>query len=728
MTFEYIIEQDNSVKKLSSEEEGRLVNKITSDFVDLNSQRSSNLEMASNLANEIFFKNDFKSISDKNQKWKAKVKMCKTFMFYQTLKAYIWRNTYANVNSMFDVSGENHDSNNASNKQKAMLVDILEKMDYQQTCDQIIDNALLYGELISYTAWKKNYEEYRRPIDFFRNLFALDVNKLPLIMEAISQGKNYWTDTRKVYDNPYIYPVNPADLVFDSSQKDNWDSCPKIYRVYKTPAEILSNKYYTFSKEQREEISKMVNDNNSRYTNSKHDVVKGSTIEVLEHWGDLKLSDGTLLKNWHAVVVGRKYMAAFGKNEGIINPFSYGAFVTDPETKRGISPLYSVLSLAHFQEELLNRTCNLQALNENPPLLAPEGFFEEDEINLYPGKIIEYGDNLSPQAAFQQLTFNSGVFLQDISFLNDLMAEVSGIFPNMIGAVETSSSKTATEINTKTQGQMIRLAMIVDTINQDLIIPNVQKVAKLCADFKSGVETVFVNNENKQEIIEIDDFVRQGDYKYMYSDSSMTTQKSQQADIVIQAVEKFASLIPLNLQEIFVWYFEQKGVENPERFLGGLGAGVGVNASPVGIGNPLLGAQGGVNASPVGIGNPSLGAVGVNNSPVGIGNSSLGAGVGGNASPVGIENPSQSAEGLNNGSGGIMPNDSNAAKAEILMALLNKLIGKNAQDNEDERIKRNPFLKAISESKNGGDLNNLNFSRKLQKLLGKILGKKDELI
>ena len=612
MAFEYTIAEDNSTKNLSKEEEGRLIKKITSDFTSLNSKRASNLEMASKLANEIFFKNDFKSISDKNQKWKAKVKMCKTFMFYQTLKAYIWRNTYANVNSMFDVSGENHDSNNASNKQKAMLVDILEKMDYQRTCDQIIDNALLYGELISYTSWKKNYEEYRRPIDFFKNLFTTDVQKLPLIMEAISKGKNYWTDTRKIYDNPYIYPVNPADLVFDSSQKDNWDSCPKIYRVYKTPAEILENKYYTFSKEQREEISKMVNDNNSKYTNSKDDVVKGSTIEVLEHWGDLKLSDGTLLKNWHAVVVGRKYLASFGKNEGIINPFSYGAFITDPETKRGISPLYSILSLAHFQEELLNRTCNLQALNENPPLLAPEGFFDEDEINLYPGKIIEYGDNLTPAAAFQQLTFNPTVFLDDISFLNDLMAEVSGIFPNMIGAVETSASKTATEINTKTQGQMIRLAMLVDTINQDLIIPNVEKVAKLCADFKSGIETVFVNHENQQEVIEVDDFVRQGDYKYMYSDSSMTTQKSQQADIVIQAVERFASLIPLNLQEIFVWYFEQKGVDNPERFLSGVG--VGVNNLLAGSQNSLPGA-GGVNVSLAGSQNtkPNVGAgVGVN--------------------------------------------------------------------------------------------------------------------
>ena len=571
MSFEYIINQDEKIKKLTQEEKEQLVSNISSKFVTLNSERSENLEMASNLANEIFFKNDFKSLTDKNQKWKAKIKMCKTFMFYQTLKAFIWRNTYANVNSMFDVSGENHDSNNASNKQKAMLVDILEKMGYQKTCDQIIDNALLYGELISFTAWKKNYEEYRRPIDFFKNLFSQDFAKLPQILEAIKNGKNYWVDSRKIYDNPFIYAVNPADLVFDSSQKDNWDSCPKIYRSYKTASEIINNKYYNFTDEEKAEILELPT---SASQNPKiKDVVNGSTIEVLEHWGDLKLPDGVVLHNWHAVVVARKNLAFFGKNESIINPFSYGAFITDPETKRGISPLYSVLSLAHLQEELMNRTCNLQTLNENPPLLAPEGFFDEDEINLYPGKIIEYGDNLTPSGAFQQLTFNSNIFLQDIEFLNDLMAEVSGIFPNMIGSVETSGNKTATEINTKTQGQMIRLAMLVDTINQDLIIPNVEKVAKLCADFKSGIETVFVNHENKQEVIEIDDFVRQGDYKYMYADSSMTTQKSEQADIVIQAIEKFSSLIPLNLQEIFIWYFEQKGVDSPERFLGAVNEG-----------------------------------------------------------------------------------------------------------------------------------------------------------
>jgi len=595
MSFEYIIEKDNLTNELSKEQESLLVKSISSKFVSLDSQRASNLEKASKLANEIFFKNDFKSLTDKAQKWKAKVKMCKTFMFYQTLKAYIWRNTYANVNSMFDVSGENRDSNNISNKQKAMLVDIFEKMEFQKTCDKVIDNALLFGELISFTAWKRKYEEYRRPIDFFKNLFAHDFTKLPKILEAIKSGKNFWTDTKKIYDNPYVYPVNPADLVFDSNQVDNWDSCPKIYRSYKTPSDIVNNKYYNLTDEEKEEILEMVgvNAKNSFVLNNSDDVVKGSTIEVLEHWGDLRMPDGTVLKNWHAVIVGRKYLVEFGKNERLINPFSYGAFITDPETKRGISPLYCVLSLAHLQEDLLNRTCNLQSLNENPPLLAPEGFFDEDEIELYPGKIIEYGDNLTPTAAFQQLNFNPTVFLNDIGFLNDLMAEVSGIFPNMVGSVETTAAKTATEITTKTQGQMTRLSMIVDIINQDFILPNVKKVAKLCADFKSGVETVFVNKENQPEIIEIDDTVRQADYKYTYSDRSNTTLKSEQADMLVQAVERFKQAgLEVNLPEIFVWYFEQKGVENAERFLGlGVNGVNGVNGDTFGansINLPLL--------------------------------------------------------------------------------------------------------------------------------------------
>lgn len=571
MSFEYLIQKENSIKKLSKGEENSLVKSITENFKIYNEKRSQNLQNSNALIDEIFFKNKFvTNTSDKNTNWKSKIKMCKLFMFYQTLKAFIWRNVYSNVNSMFDVSGENQDSDNFSNKQKAMLVDILEKMNYQKTCDTVIDNALLYGELISFTAWKKRYEEYRRPIEFFKNIFSDDFQKLPRVMEAISQGKNYWTDSKKIYDNPFIYPVNPANLVFDVSQKDNWDDCPKIYRSFKCPQDIINNQLYSIDSLTASEIKNLVKTNNEPYNKDvkKHldEVVDGQTVEILEHWGDLKLPDGTILKNWHAVVVARKYLVRFKKNETIINPFTYGTFIQDPESKRGISPLYSILSIAHAQEDLFNRTLNMQALSENPPLLAPEGFFTQEEINLYPGKIIEYGDNLSPSAAFKQLTFEHTVFSNDISFLDSLMSEVSGIYPSMIG-IDEDSVKTATEITTKTQGQMTRLAMLLDIINQYLIIPNVKNVAKLCADFKSGIETVYINKNNQKELIEIDDSVRQADYKYTYSDRTMINEKSNKADLLVQAIDKFSQKITLDLPEIFVWYFEQKGVENPERFL-----------------------------------------------------------------------------------------------------------------------------------------------------------------
>ena len=571
MSFEYLIQKENSIKKLSKGDENSLVKSITENFKIYNEKRSQNLQNSNALIDEIFFKNKFvTNTSDKNTNWKSKIKMCKLFMFYQTLKAFIWRNVYSNVNSMFDVSGENQDSDNFSNKQKAMLVDILEKMNYQKTCDTVIDNALLYGELISFTAWKKRYEEYRRPIEFFKNIFSDDFQKLPRVMEAISQGKNYWTDSKKIYDNPFIYPVNPANLVFDVSQKDSWDDCPKIYRSFKCPQDIINNQLYSIDSLTAREIKNLVKTNNEPYNKDvkKHldEVVDGQTVEILEHWGDLKLPDGTILKNWHAVVVARKYLVRFKKNETIINPFTYGTFIQDPESKRGISPLYSILSIAHAQEDLFNRTLNMQALSENPPLLAPEGFFTQEEINLYPGKIIEYGDNLSPSAAFKQLTFEHTVFSNDISFLDSLMSEVSGIYPSMIG-IDEDSVKTATEITTKTQGQMTRLAMLLDIINQYLIIPNVKNVAKLCADFKSGIETVYINKNNQKELIEIDDSVRQADYKYTYSDRTMINEKSNKADLLVQAIDKFSQKITLDLPEIFVWYFEQKGVENPERFL-----------------------------------------------------------------------------------------------------------------------------------------------------------------
>lgn len=571
--MEYIVEKESKAKKLSLEEKNYIAKKIVSDFRSYDDARSENLTKARKVIKEVFFKSDLSKETDKNKLWKSKVKMCKLFMYFQTFKAFIWKNTYSGINSMFDVSGESLESDTNANKQKTMLVDILEKMEYSQICDQIIDNALLYGELISFTTWKTRKEEYRRPIAFFETVFQTDIQKLPKIVEAKSKGKNFYIDERTVYDNPFVIAVNPADFVFDVSQFDDFDNCPKIYRTWRTPDDIINNKCYEISKDTAAEIRKMVSsepDSSDIQDQSKEalkeKIKNNSTVEVLEHWGNFTLQDGTVLKNWHAVVVGGKYLVRFDKNKYIINPYTYGAIIQDPETKRGISPLYSVLDLAHTQEDLLNKTVNMQSLTENPPLLCPKDFFEDDEIELYPGKVITYDPQLYTSSSIQPLTFSTNIYITDITFLSDLMSEISGIFPNMVGADE-KGNKTATEISVKTQGQTTRLSMILDIINQYFIIPNVKNIAKLCANFKFGSETVYLNKDNNPENVLITDEVRQAEYRYTYSDRNAMSERFSFADMVILAVERFANYIPLDIKSVFTWYMEQKGVENPERFI-----------------------------------------------------------------------------------------------------------------------------------------------------------------
>lgn len=573
--MEYIVEKTQESKKLNNDNKKQIAKKIVEDFACFDQSRKGQLDKANRLTDEIYFKSVAKVSENKEERWKSQLKMCKLFMFYQILKAFVWKNTYANTNSMFDVSGESLESDNNSNKQKTMLVDCLEKMDFPKTCDKVIDNSLLYGELISFTTWKKHTTEYRRPISFFEGI--KDFSKMGKILEAKAKGENFYIDEKVDYDNPYIYAVDPANFVFDTAQFDNnWESCPKMYRTFRTPEDIINNQYYEISKEVAKELREMVKTGSDihdlgdqKAESLKHEHTNGSTVEVIEHWGDLQLPDKTVLRNWYAVVIGGKFLVRFEKNPFLINPFTYGAYIQDPENKRGISPLYSVYDIALTQEDMLRRTMDLQALTENPPVLTPKGFFGRDtnDIAIRPGKILEYDPNLYANSKPEPIQYNVTVFENYLQYVDDLMSEISGVFPNMAGQSEHDRT-TATEISTKVEGQLTRLKLLLDIINQNFILEGVKNVAKLKSNFTFGEEEVFINNENNPENVVINDEVRQAEYRYTYADRSATSERWNYADNLAQALQQFVKTgVPLNLEEIFTWYLEQKGVENPERFL-----------------------------------------------------------------------------------------------------------------------------------------------------------------
>ena len=571
--MEYIVETEQKSHKLTSEEKLSYAKQIADDFETYDNARKKVLEYAKRLEKEVYFKNSFIPKQEGKLDWKSKIKMCKMFMYFMTYKAFIWKNTYSGVNSMFDVSGQTMEADNSANQQKANLVKILEDMQFSTISDEVIEKSLIYGELISFSTWKIKEEEFRRPITVMEILFQADITKLPKIIAAKAQGKNYYIETKEIYNNAYITPVNPEDFVFDASSYENDpDSWPKIYRTWRTVDEIVNNKDYELSADQKKELRDMVKerDDSDLYDQSNKDdtqVINGSTIKVLDFYGTFTLKDGTTLTNWHAVVVADRFLVLFEKNKYIINPFTYGCLVKDPATKRGISPLYSGLDLALVQEKMLNQTVDLQSLNENKPLLAPKGFFTDKEIEMYPGKIIEFDQAIYTSSSVEPINFEASIYNDDIQYISETMSEVTGIFPNMMGQ-EESSRRTATEISTKVQGQTTRLSMTLDTIQQYYIIPAVKNVAKLNANFKFGKETIFFSADNKKEEVEIDDAVRQADYKYTYKDRNAINERFNYADMVILAIERFAKAgVPLDYKTTFTWYLEQKGVENPEKFL-----------------------------------------------------------------------------------------------------------------------------------------------------------------
>ncbi len=564
MSYEFIYEKAGVEKKLNAGMQSKLVEHIVGCYTDWQEARLPLMRKSETLIKEIFFKRDFTSGGSSGKNWKAKVKICKIFMLYQTLKAYIWANIYAKPGGMFDVSGENSESDNNSNMQKAALVDVFERMKLSKCLDSVIDSSLLYGDLVAFVGWKKSTKQVRRPLNFIEKLFNF-----------YSDTNGFITEDVVTYDNPYVYAVNPVNFVFDTAQMSDWDNCPKILKSFKTPEDIMNNTLYTISADCKEMLNQFSanrksvenNDNQSAF-NLRDEVINGNTIEVLEHWGDIRLGDGELLKNMHVVVLARKYVIRFERNKFIENPFIYGHYLLDPEAKRPISPLQCIYDLAMMQESLYNKTLNMQALNENPPIYAPNGFFTDKEIDLYPGKVITYDPNLFQNVPLTPMRFSSDVYLKDILELDRIIAEVSGIYPNMSGQLDKANA-TATEITIKTQGQNIRLAMLLDIINQDLILPIVEKTAALLANFKFETEPLFINQEGKNETMMIDNFVRQGQYQYSYSDRNSLHQKMNNADATSLALEKFGSIpdLQLNWREIFKWYWEQKGVDNAERFL-----------------------------------------------------------------------------------------------------------------------------------------------------------------
>ena len=544
------IETENLIQSLPENEEQYLTVSITEKYDRFEQQRMSQLTDIK-LVRDAIYNSDIPRING----WDNRIELPDIYELAQTLKSHISENLYSHPDAMFDVSGTTPWAQEYANKQKAMLVNTFEQMNVEDEIEKVIDGIVETGESTLFFFFLTKIKSVRRPKTIEEETLYPD-------------KKGFITDDRIIYDNAKVKHIKSEDFVFDKYSRDNWDKCAKIYRTYATIDDIFSDKSNNKLDGRKLEILKGVVAG-KKYKNNDNSTVEGKKIELLEFWGDIELSDGTLLKNWLIVVAARCEIIRFESNPFVINPFIHANIIESPATGRGISPLRVALIINSLASTILNKQIDALALMMNPPYLAPKGCFKGRQ-DVKPGAIIEYDAALMPTAP-TPLAFDKAMVGWDfLNYFKSTIESATGIFKNMAGNIQ-SAQRTATELNYSVSGQEARLNMILDSINRKIIVPMVQKTAEIISYFKLGKELIGVNDHGCTKFLEVDDNIRNANYIYRYGDRKATFERKTRLKELFEVVKLFAQVPEVEERidwlECFKFALEQYGIENANNFL-----------------------------------------------------------------------------------------------------------------------------------------------------------------
>lgn len=558
--FEFLVEKEETKRTLSDAERSKIASDVGDLFQTWDDARAKQKNIAEKLRPEIYL--DERKSEEEKKAWKSDVHLNKIYALNQTQQAYIWDNIYSRIDHLFDVEGTDEESQKNAHLQKSNLVNLLSKIGIQRKLDKAIEYLGSVGEMCLFVGWKTQYKQIRRKLDFG--------------VDPLFRTQSYGIFNQEVYNGVNVEAIDPMNLVWDTKvnpeEIDKFDACGKIVKSFETYDAVATNKLYKLKKSELDELRKALNTKNTEETETASDKTDlerdGNRVEVLNYWGNYTLDDGTVLRNWNIVVIGRKYVALFEHNRWIINPIINCAILRDSKNKRGIPELWSIYELAKEQEKKVNLQNDAQSLNLNPPAYAPKGFFDKDRVEIEPGKQIEYDLKLDDPNAIIKMSFPLISNETIIQYYDSTASTVSGIFPNMQGQEESGKS-TATEINVKVQGQTTRLSKLLDAIKQNGIVPLVEKIAELDANINQGDSVIYSDIDGEKVSQVIGDVVRLGNYEYKYTDNTGIQKKLTLNKTLTEILTPVWNdpQIALNKAQLIIDALTNAGVENAEKYV-----------------------------------------------------------------------------------------------------------------------------------------------------------------
>ena len=445
----------------------------------------------------------------------------------QSLKANMYKATYQNYDGMFDIEGLDPESHELSAMLKSSLVYDCYKIDLQSTLDKILDDYIDKGEAAWFAHWTTKVERKRTQ----EEVPILDEADELVDIEIINRAED-----EIVYEGADVERIDPLNLYFDKSQRNHWETCGKIYREFVPLNYILSNKDYKLTREEiadlKESVAKYQNETTYDYSNEYYDVDTkfiGSTVEVMEYYGDYIMPNGDVARNVIIVVIAGKYLAKLDESLYPVCPIGYATYNERPDSLRGQTPLKPALLLNELENKCMDLTMESWLLTVNPPVMAQKGFINSG-ITYEPGGIIEYNvDTLDdPGRMPQPLNFSAGLRgFEFQTFFKQKMEGATGVSPYMQGTGGMGGVRTAAESTYIYSGQTTRLSREAYLFSHNVCVPIIWAIFKLKKEYQTTNDTIPVVRDGVRDFYEVTEQVRNGNYIFMIGNAQTAVEREQ---------------------------------------------------------------------------------------------------------------------------------------------------------------------------------------------------------
>lgn len=454
-------------------------------------------------------------------------KVPSTYEQAKTYESAIYRATYQNYDGIVDIEGQDLRSNNLAGIYKASLVYDYNNINLKATLDEILKDWITKGEGSAYISWKENIIQVpeKEIVQVYDEVSGQTYEEVQTVMKDVTTFRG--VDVKR---------IDPHNLYFDKSQKENWDACGKVYRAFVPIQTILANTSYNLTSQEIKELKELTkpNEDIGDYRNKVIDSgvkVIGSNIEVLEFYGDYMVPETLdVVRNAEIVIIAGKYVARMEQSKKPKCPIVYGSYLERPDTLRGQSPMKVPAILNDVENMCVDLMMKAWQLNVDPVFLAPKGSFPSYS-RLVPGKPIEYDPTTLATSAPQKIDFSSGLRGFDFDkFFKEKIEGATGITQYLLGSQE-GSVRTASESTYIHAGATMRVAREAYLFQSKIILP----IVKLHALFKKiyDIEPRYVRMPDNR-YAEVTDEVRNGNYTFLLGDSQTSVEREAETQKLFQ--------------------------------------------------------------------------------------------------------------------------------------------------------------------------------------------------